>query len=263
MAFPAPPPLPREHGAWTMLAIPMLLGLAEGGARAGAAWLVPPATVLVFLAHHAIVPWAQRARERKPSPPRYAARRLVWGAAHLTLAVLVFACAVLVARPVARGPFLAIASLASALAAVYAVAAVWGHARSIGFEALGLAGVSLSAPMMAAAAGRPPGRSLFGAAALVFGYFLSSIAYVRAQERVRNERPAAIRACVVAHLALAAMLVAAASFGALPPWWWLAFVPVVVRTAWGLAAPPPNLRALGMREIWIAVTFTAMAAALV
>jgi hypothetical protein len=27
----SPPPLPREHGAWTMLAIPMILGLRTLG----------------------------------------------------------------------------------------------------------------------------------------------------------------------------------------------------------------------------------------
>lgn len=42
----SPPPLAREHGAWTMLAIPMVLGRAAGGLRSGAAWFVPPAAAL-------------------------------------------------------------------------------------------------------------------------------------------------------------------------------------------------------------------------
>jgi len=259
MGFVPPPPLPREHGAWTMLVIPMLLGLAAGGARSGAAWLVPPAAVFVFLAHHAIVPWAQRVLERKASPLGYAVRRLGWGAVYLSGGALVCSCAVLAARPSARGPFLAIAGVAAALAAVYAVASVLGRARSIGFEALGLAGVSLSAPMMAAAAGRPPGRSLFGAAALALGYFFSSIAYVRAYERLRENRRAAILWCVAAHVALAAALVAVAFYGALPAWWWIAFVPVFSRTVWGLAVPPSNVRRVGLREAWVAASFTLLA----
>ncbi len=242
-----------------MLVIPMLLGLAAGGVRSSAAWLVPPAAVLVFLAHHAIVPWAQRVRERKPSPSGYAARRLVWGAAYLALAVLVFAGAVLAARPADRGLFLAIAGVASVLAAVYAVACVLGRGRSIGFETLGLAGVSLSAPMMAAAAGRPLDRTLFGTSALALGYFLSSVAYVRAYERLRVNRRAAIRSCVIAHLALAGALATAAAADALPPWWWLAFVPVTARTVWGLSRPPENLRQIGMREAWVALSFTLLA----
>jgi len=245
-----------------MLAIPMILGLATGGARSGAPWLVPPATMLVFLAHHAIVPWAQRTLERKPSPPGYTVRRVVWGGGYLAAATLVFACAVLAAAPAARGFFLAIAGAAAALAVVYAMAAILGHGRSIVVEVLGMAGMSLSAPMMAAAAGLPLDRSFFGAAALVLGYFLSSLAFVRAYERLRKERAAAIRACVIAHVAVAVALAAAAFYGALPRWWWIAFVPVVARTVWGLALPPGNIRQVGLREAWVALSFSAIAAAI-
>ena len=255
----APPPLPREHGAWTMLAIPVVLGLGAGGARSEAAWLVPVATVLVFLAHHAIVPWAQRARDGKPSPAGYASRRKVWGVAYLAAAAIVFEGAVLAATSEARGPFLAIAGAAAMLGAAYAVAAVLGHARSIVPETLGLMGVSLGAPMMAAAAGRPLDRALFGPAALALGYFLSSVAYVRAYERMREDRNTAIRRCLLAHAVLAAALAATALLGALPPWWWIPFVPVAARTVWGLSSPPPNLRALGMGELRIAVAFTVIA----
>jgi len=216
----------------------------------------------VFLAHHAIVPWAQRVRERKPSPPGYATKRLVWGAVYLAGGALVFACAVLLARPAARGPFLAIAGVAAVLAAVYALAAGCGCGRSIVAEIVGMAGVSLSGPMMAAAAGRPLDRSLLGASVIALGYFLSSLAYVRAYERIRNEPWAAIRACVIAHVALAAALSALAVYGALPPWWWVAFVPVIARTVWGLTLPPDNVRQVGLREAWVALSFTAIAAAI-
>ena len=245
-----------------MLVIPMCLGLAAGGVRSGAAWLVAPAASLVFLAHHAIVPWAQRLFEKKPSPPGYAARRLVWGLAYLALAVFVFAGAVLAAPPPARGPFLTIAGVAALLAAVYAVACVSGRGRSIGPETVGLAGVALSAPMMAAAAGQPLDRSIFGPAALALGYFLSSVAYVRAYEALRANRQGAIRACVAAHAALAVALLALAGYGALPRWWWIAFVPVVARTAFGLAVPPGNVRKVGLREAWVAACFTALTAAI-
>jgi hypothetical protein len=242
-----------------MLAIPVVLGGAAGGTRASAAWLVPVATLLVFLAHHAIVPWAQRMRERKPSPPGYAARRLLWGAAYLIAASLVFAAAVLAAPSGARGPLLAVAGVAAMLAAVYAVAAVFGRGRSLAAEVLGMAGVSLSGPMIAAAAGRPLDRALFGAGALALGYFLSSLAFVRAYEWMREGRAAAVSACVVAHLALAAALAAAATIHVVPRWWWLAFIPVAARTAWGLVRPPGNLRQLGLREIAVALSFTLLA----
>jgi hypothetical protein len=40
-----------------------------------------------------------------------------------------------------------------------------------------------------------------------------------------------------------------------------AFLPVFARTAWGLAAPPANLRTLGWREAGVSAAFTAIAAA--
>jgi len=213
-----------------MLVIPMLFGFAAGGWRSVASWLVPLATVLVFLAHHAIVPWAQRARERKASPQGYAVRRVVWGAGYLAAATLVFAYAVRAANPGARASFVAVASVAALLAAVYALAATWGHARSIVFEVLGMTGVSLTAPMMAAAAGSAIDRSLFATSALALAYFLSSLSYVRAYEGLRTNRAIAIRGCVLVHVALATALATGAAFGALPPWWWIAFAPVAART---------------------------------
>jgi hypothetical protein len=261
MGFVPPPSLPKEHGAWTMLAIPMLLGLAAGGARSGSAWHLPPSIALVFLAHHAIVPSAQRALERRPSPPGYAVRRLVWGAIYLASAASFFALALLAAPSAARGPCLAIAGSASALAAAYAGASVLGYGRALVPEALGLAGVSLNGPMIAAAAGRIVDRSLFGIAVMAIGYFLSSVAFVRAYEALRVRYRLAVGACLSAHLAIAAGLGIAAWLRCLPHWWWIAFVPVVVRTASGLARPAGDLRQLGLREAWVAASFTALAAA--
>ena len=108
-----------------------------------------------------------------------------------------------------------------------------------------MAGLALIAAMMAAAAGHPFDRSLFGASLIAIGYSLSSLAFVRAYEWRRDVPRGAVGACVLAHVALLAGLAGAAAAGALPRWWWLAFVPVVSRTAWGLARPPENRRRLG------------------
>jgi len=259
MRWPAPPPLPLDYGAWTLIAIPASLGLATGGTRARAAWLLPLATLLVFLAHHALVPWAQRARERKASPPGYAARRTAWGATYLAAASLIFAGAVFSTTVTARVSVLTVAAVAAVLAATYVLAAVFGRARSMAAEIPGMAGLALLASMMAAAAGRPLNRALFGASVAAFAYSLSSLAFVRSYEGRRRNRRVAIGACVVAHVALAAALAGAAAAGVLPRWWWLPFIPVVLRTAWGLAFPPENLRRLGLREIWVAIAFTAIA----
>jgi hypothetical protein len=241
-----------------MLAIPMIFGIASGGAFSVAAWLIVPATVLVFLAHFAIVPWAQRVREGKPPPPGYAARRLSWGAVYLTGSALFFAGAVVAARGEARFGLLSIAAVAAVLAGSYAAAAVAGSGRALLAEILGMIGMSLTAPMMAAAAGRPMARALFGASAMALAYFMSSVAFVRSYDRMKTDPSRATAFNAFAHIGIAEGIALAAFARMLPPLWWLAFVPVVARSLWGLMSPPANLRALGMRELWVALSFTAL-----
>lgn len=259
MAFPPPPPLTKEHGAWTMLAIPMVLGFGAGGWTAPPAWLIPPATALVFLAHYALVPWAQRAREGKAMPPGYAARRLVWGVVYLGGGGLFFVSVMLMTAATARGGVLAIAAGSAALAAIYATSAAFGSGRTLVAEILGMAGMSLTGPMMAAAAGRPVVPALFGSSAMALAYFFSSVAFVRSYDGLKAARREATLRCVAAHVGIAVAVGAAALAGILPRLWWVAFVPVVARTVAGLVSPPANLRALGMREIWVALSFTAIA----
>jgi hypothetical protein len=241
-----------------MLAIPMVFGIASGGMFSVAAWLIAPATVLVFLAHYAIVPCAQRARERKAIPPGYAARRLTWGAVYLAGSTAFFAGAVVAAGREPRLGLAAIAAAAAVLAGIYAVSAVVGSGRALVAELLGMIGMSLTAPMMAAAAGKPLSRALFGPSVIALAYFMSSVSFVRSYDRMKENAARASTLCVFAHIGIAAGVGLAVVCRLLPSWWWLAFVPVVARTVWGLISPPENLRALGMREIWVAVSFTAL-----
>jgi len=243
-----------------MLAIPLVLGFGAGGWKAPAVWWVPPATVLVFLAHYALVPWLQRAREGKASPAGYSARRMTWGSVYLAGSAACFAGTVTLTGGEARILLLAIAAAAATLAAIYAVSAAFGSGRTLVAELLGMTGMSLTGPMMAAAAGQPLSRALFGSSALALAYFLSSVASVRSYERMKTDSPRATAFNIFAHLGIAEGIGLAALAGMLPRWWWLAFGPVIARTVWGLFSPPANLRALGMREIWVAVSFTTLGA---
>ena len=74
-----PPPLPREHGAWVIFALPLVLGIGLAGPRSAAAWLVACAALLAFLSHHALVPPLQRRLGGKPAPPGWARSRAAWG----------------------------------------------------------------------------------------------------------------------------------------------------------------------------------------
>lgn len=253
-----PPPLPRQHGAWVMLSLPLLLGLALTGLRGAAAWLVVPAFLLPFLALDALVSVVQRARSGRASPPRYVRRRVAWGSLYLTAATACFAAAVLLTAHHARRSLLSVAILSGIAAAIYGGAAILGEGRALWSELVGMAGMSLAAPMMAAAAGLPVNGRPMGAAAMAFAYCTSAVAFVRAYDRLPTARKAAT-ACVLAHVALLAGLLGLVRAGWVPPWGLAAFVPVAVRTAWGLARPPENLKRLGVRELWVATTFAVLA----
>jgi hypothetical protein len=94
---------------------------------------------------------------------------------------------------------------------------------------------------------------------MALGYFVSTLAFVRAYGRIDRAPRTAVAGCLAAHVALLAALGWIARQGWLSPWWAVAFVPVVARTAWGLFRPPPNLKALGLREVWVALSFTVIA----
>jgi hypothetical protein len=258
----SPPPLPREHGAWVMLLLPLVLGSVLAGAKLSAAWLLPPAVVLVFLSHCAILPVAQRKIAGNAMPERWAGTRLFWAAAYFVLASVLFVAVVILTPDENRIWLLFVSGTSVLCGAAYTAASCARAGRLISAELLGMAAMSLSAPMMALAAEAPVTTRIMGAAAMAFAYSASTLAYVRAYTGMGRGRVVAISGCVAAHAALLGGLALLGVAGRLSPWWFIAFIPVVARTAWGLARPPRTLRAVGLREIWVALWFTAIAAVL-
>jgi hypothetical protein len=245
----SPPPLPREHGAWVMLLLPLLLGSVIVGARLSAAWLLPPAVVLVFLAHYAIVPWARR--------------RLCWAGIYFLVATVLFVVVVISTPAANRTWLLFVCGVSVLCGAAYMAASCARAGRLIIAELMGMLAMSLSAPIMALAAGDPADMRLAGPPALAFAYSASTLSYVRAYTSLGRGRVAAAVGCIGAHFVILGGLALLCLAGWLSPWAFAAFIPVLARTAWGLARPPRNLRAVGMREIWVALCFTALAAAVI
>jgi len=242
----SPPPLPREHGAWVMLLMPLWFGSVLAGARLSAAWLLPPAVVLVFLAYYAIVPWARR--------------RLFWASLYFVVATALFAAVVIFTPTVNRNWILFVCGIAVLCGAAFTAASGARAGRLIGVELMGMLAMSLSAPMMVLAARIPADMRLAGAPALAFAYSASTLFYVRAYRSLGRGRVVAVVGCIVAHFVILGGIALLCLAGWLSPWAMAAFVPVLARTAWGLARPPRNLRAVGMREIWVALSFSLLAA---
>lgn len=258
-----PPPLPREHGAWVIFALPLVLGTGLAGALSPAAWLVAAAALLAFLSHHALLPLLQRRLGSKQAPAGWSRSRTAWGSVYLGGALAAFLAAAALTPPTHRPGLLVLSTFAAAGAAVYSGAALLGFGRRAAVELIGMAALSLSAPMMALAAGRPVESRLAAASALAFAYSASALAFVRAYTRLERNRFAAVAGCVAAHVVLIGGLILMARGGWFPTWLFAALVPLVARTAWGLARPPRSLRQLGLREIWVALSFTVVATTLI
>jgi hypothetical protein len=246
-----------------MLLLPLILGTGLAGMRPSGAWLVPPAVVLVFLAHCALVPVAQRLLKGKPAEPEWLCPRMAWVLAYLVGAALAFGAA-FSTTPLPNRPWLLAVSAGAALGgALYTSASCAGAARRVVPELVGMAAMSLSAPIMALAAGGPVDERLPAASLMAFAYSASMLAFVRAYGRLERAGRAAVLGCVAAHVVLFGGLALAATAGWLSPCWVVAFAPVAARTAWGLTRPARNLRQLGRREIWVASSFTLIATVIV
>ena len=237
-----------------MLALPLVRGLSVSGA-APAAWGVPVAALLAFLAHYALVPVLQRRRIGRPGPREWTRARWSWGVLYLAGGALAFG--VSLGLSPTRATLLLLAAVAGGCAAIYFAAAAFGSGREVWSEVVGMAGMALASPLVAAAAGRL-GRWAWTAAAIAFAYSLSSVAFVRAFGALREDRAGATARCLLVHAGVAAVLAALAGAGRIAPWPLVALAPPVFRTAFGLARPPSNLRVLGLRELAVALALAAL-----
>lgn len=257
----APPPPPREHGAWAMLVLPPLLGAATAWPPGASALLLVAGLILLFLARHAAVPSAARAVQGKAIASGTLLPRLAWSVFYLAASLGLLLLALRLTPPLSRGATLSVVLATAVLGGAQTLLALAGRERSTAAEVLGMAGLALSAPLVAVASGAPLQGRAAGAGLLALAYFLMSLAYVRAVRRLWRGDRRAVGGCVAAHAALLLVLAGLWRLGWLPGLALLATAPVVVRAAGGLLSPPPTLRALGFREIGVAVLFTAIAAA--
>lgn len=254
-----PPPLPREHGAWAMLAIPLLVGLAASGRPVVSAFLILPAMLLLFLARYAALPAATRLAKGRSLPEGYVARRFLWSLVYLAGSGALLFAAVTTATPSAREATVLMAVVTGLLGTVHAALALISLDRTLWGEMIGLTGLACSAVLVMAAAGRPLDGRTWSVAALCLGYFVTSVAYVRTY-RTRNEaKTKAAALCIAVHVAVLVGLALLWREGWLPGLGLVAFVPVVLRTAWGLWHPPTNVRKVGWTEMGVATSLLLLA----
>jgi hypothetical protein len=256
-----PPPLPHEHGAWAMLAIPLLLGLAASWPPAAPAWLLVPAMALLFLSRHAAMSVASRLLGGKKAPEGFVGRRIRWSVLEIGGATLLIAAAWRLTTPEARRGLLVTAAVAILLAAVHTGLAFFDRDGTVPGRMLGMAALASGAPLIAVAAGRPLDRRAVGTGLVALLYFATSQAYVKAIRGLWKGDRVPRKRCLGAHVAVAYALAMLMARSFIPELVGAAFAPVYARTAWGLFRPPSNLRVLGWREVGVATLFTLIAVA--
>jgi hypothetical protein len=246
--------LPVEHGGWSFLAEPLVLGLLVAPSAAGFAIAV--ATSAGFLIRHpGRMFWKNR--HRLDVSPRYGlAGRFAAGYSLVAIAGLAVAWALAGIRPLV--PFL----MAAPFFLLFAAYDVRHEARLLLPELLAPTAVAVSAPAIALAAGWS------WQAALVLWVLLAlrsipTVLYVRARLRLEREKPYDAAASNSAHGA--ALLAGGGLAGAgLAPWLSVVGLGVLlVRAVVGLSRyrRPAAPKAIGFSEIAYGTLFVLLTAA--
>jgi hypothetical protein len=216
---------------------------------------------LLFMSRYAAVAAATRLVDGRKTPEGFIARRALWSAIYIGAGAALFALAWRLAPQGARRGAVAAAAVTLVFGVLHTALVFAGRDRTVPGEMLGMAGLASGATLVMTMAGLPLDRRSVGAGMLALLYFASSLAYVRAIRGLWKGDPTQRRRCAIAHVVIATAAAQLAAGAFIPLLGAAAFLPVLVRTAWGLIAPPANLRALGWREVGVSVAFALVAIA--
>ena len=233
--------VPTEHGGWSLLGEPVLLGLLVAPSGSGA--LVAVAALAAFLSRQPLRLFVSDRSRGKVYPRTRLAER-----AFGVLAV-VAAAAMAGAVATAHGRLLVAAAMAAPLGVAALAFDLGKRSREAAGELAGALALGAVAAIVALAAGTPMARSL-----ALWGVLacraVPTILFVRARLRLEKGQPAGVAGAIVAHL-LAIGIVVLMIRRQLAPWavaW--AMVLLLARTIGGLSPARPRLKAwqLGASE---------------
>jgi len=243
--------LPVEHGGWSFLVEPLILGLVIAPSFAGSC--LAASAVAAFLARH---PFKLVALDRRRGA-RYPRTRLAerFFAAYATIAAASFIFAFWLGGASILTPLAAAAPLA--------LVALWHDLQGRGREALpeiaGALGLGASATAIILAGGGLPATAWL-AWALGALRAATAILYVRARVRVDRgvdgqTRATFARPVMVAHAGALLMALVAVSAAWLAPVAALAFLLLLIRAVHGLApgCAPIRAQVLGIQEVLVGV----------
>ncbi len=248
--------LPTEHGSWSLMITPFIIGAGVAAQLPVSLWICAIAALTLFLARQPLALWVRVRRGRARSSDESAA--LGWS----ILLLLVAGAAGGALLALGRWPILWVAGGAAAvLALTLALGALLGP-RQLVTELLGVIGLALSAPAAyIAATGQMDVKALlvWGIGAL---HSVISVLFVRLRINQKHDRAshAQALAVILAHAAALAVVVVMAVSGWLP---WLVGLPVgllLLRAVYvGVRNPPlTDIRRFGLTEMAFALGFAAL-----
>lgn len=246
--------LPKEHGAWAMLYVPFVLGVAVAGSISLPVLSLLLAISALFISRESLLLW-WRARSRGKEA-REAGKML---AGYLLLASLCSLPLLLVGRFVWLLP---LGLMGAALLVFNGQQGAHLAERSLGNELLAIGGLTLAAPAAFYVGSGQWNGTAFWLWLLSALYFVSSVFYLklriyRLNPRKQLEQRRAWRNCAAYHSFLLVALLVWVLMGNLSLFALIAFAPVLARTLWSLFKPVTqvNLKRAGILEIIYSLIF--------
>src|SRR5262245_46005311 len=251
--------LPKEHGAWVMLYVPFVLGVAVAGRVNWPVLLLLLSATAAFISRESLlVYWRARARGRAAAEAgRTLLIYLALAAAFGSPLILTFNLFMLIPLGV----------VGAALLLINGKQATRMEERSTTGEIMAIGGLTMTASAAYYAASGRWDITAFWLWLLSALYMASSVFYIklrvyRLNPRKQAEQRQAWRSCAFYHSFLTLALPALIFAGSLSLFAFIAFAPALVRTFWGMLAPESkvNLTRAGILEIVYSLLFLVCAA---
>ena len=258
------PPLPKEHGSWAMLIVPVLLGLILAPAWHGRVFVLLLAALGFFLVRHPLVILV-KTRKRVG-----AGKAGLWQWAAIYGGLTAFSGGWLV---LAQGLWwLAAMGL---LGGILLLLHLWLVARrqemSRAGELAGIVGLALGAPMAYYVASGQLDRTAAALWLINALYFGGTVFYIKLKVRQQPRLPAPSRvgerlvkakACLAYQTVALTILILLVTLRQAPLWTPLAFIPATIKVLYGAwhwqDKKSLSLVRLGVAEIFHAVTFAGL-----
>ncbi len=241
--------LPAEHGSWSWLLVPYLVGTAVAGTFNLATLLVLIGSLALFLLRQPATIWLRirQGRGRQSDAPVVKKLALILGG------VALFCLVGLLAMGITAIVWLALP--VTGLLAIYVAAALGRQTsvRVLWMELAGAAGLALTAPAaMIAATGQITAVAWWLWALLALLNVLG-VLYVRLRLADSHGREADRRPMLAAHLVGVGVVTAVALSGHIPYLTILPFIALAGRALWAYPRPRliPNIKKFGFTEVGV------------